>query len=170
VAHLIPNQKCQEAFELVERFADGHLDAAGLAAAIATVTATVRAARIREGDAFLPRDLVRRSAHWSALNTVLSASAIAADWTDEYAAQADLLREIFGNPFRPVAFSPDWRTDTVMALAAQMYESREFSAMPILADALEDTGCSNKTILEHCRGPGPHVRGCWVVDLVLGQE
>ena len=49
-----------------------------------------------------------------------------------------------------------------------MYESREFSAMPIFADALEDAGCDNEEILEHCRSGKPHVRGCWVLDLVLG--
>ncbi len=88
----------------------------------------------------------------------------------EEAAQADLLRDIFGNPFRPVAFSSAWRTPTVLALAAQVYESRDFSAMPILADALQDAGCDNADILDHCRGAGAHVRGCWVVDLVLGKE
>jgi hypothetical protein len=80
-----------------------------------------------------------------------------------------LIRDIFGNPFRPVAFDPSWRTSTAVVLARQMYESREFSAMPILADALQDAGCEDPDILGHCRGPGPHVRGCWVVDLVLGK-
>ena len=74
------------------------------------------------------------------------------------------------NPFRPVAFSAEWRTDTSLSLAKQMYESRNFSAMPILADALQDAGCDNEDILNHCRGPGPHVRACWAVDLVLGKE
>jgi len=83
---------------------------------------------------------------------------------------APLIRDIFGNPFRPVAFSPDWRTSTAVAIARQMYDSRDFSAMPILADALQDAGCDNADILDHCRGPVPHVRGCWVVDLVLGKE
>jgi hypothetical protein len=81
-----------------------------------------------------------------------------------------LFRDIFGNPFRAVTFSPEWRTDTAVALARQMYDSREFSAMPILADALQDAGCASAEILEHCRGPGPHVRGCWVVDLVLDNK
>jgi len=97
--------------------------------------------------------------------------------SDEYGAksreqkvQAALLRDIFGNPFRPVSFDPDWRTSTAVALATQMYDSRDFSAMPILADALQDAGCASSDILDHCRGPGPHVRGCWVVDLVLGKE
>ena len=85
--------------------------------------------------------------------------------------RAAFVREIFGNPFRPVVFSPSWRTSTVLALAAQMYESRDFSAMPILADALQDAGCDNEDVLSHCRDAGaPHVRGCWVVDLVLGKE
>jgi hypothetical protein len=88
----------------------------------------------------------------------------------EFATQADLLRHIVGNPFRPVIFSPQWRTSTAVTLAAQMYESRDFSAAPILADALQDAGCGSDDILDHCRGEGPHVRGCWVVDLVLGKE
>ncbi|MCE9565687.1 MAG: hypothetical protein K8U57_26995 [Planctomycetes bacterium] len=82
--------------------------------------------------------------------------------------QADLLRDIFGNPFRPVALDPSWGSDTVLSLARHIYESRDFSAMPILADALQDVGCDNDDILCHCRDEKQvHVRGCWVVDLVL---
>jgi hypothetical protein len=107
------------------------------------------------------------------------------DESAEYAKHCDLLRDIFGNPFRPVIFSPEWYTDTAVSLARTMYESREFSAMPILADALQDAGCAAPAILDHCRQrqgePGEpargstvprceHVRGCWVVDLVLGKE
>ncbi|AMV23787.1 hypothetical protein VT84_05200 [Gemmata sp. SH-PL17] len=88
----------------------------------------------------------------------------------ERQAHVNLLRDVFGNPFRPVTFSPSWRTSTAVTLAAQMYESRDFGAMPILADALQDAGCDSADVLDHCRGPGPHVRGCWVVDLVLGKE
>jgi hypothetical protein len=85
------------------------------------------------------------------------------------AEQANLVRDIFGNPFRPVAFDPAWRTDTAVALARQMYDSREFGAMPILADALQDAGCEDEQVLSHCRGTNHvHVRGCWVCDLVLG--
>jgi hypothetical protein len=90
--------------------------------------------------------------------------------TSECRRQAERLRDIFGNPFHPVMFSPAWRTDTAVALAKQMYEWRHFGAMPILADALQDAGCDNDEVLRHCRGAGPHVRGCWVVDLVLGKE
>ena len=64
---------------------------------------------------------------------------------------------------------PSWLTTVVVPLAQQMYESRDFSTMPILADALQDAGCANADVLDHCRGPGPHVRGCWVVDLVSGK-
>ncbi|MBP3958173.1 hypothetical protein J8F10_23230 [Gemmata sp. G18] len=81
-----------------------------------------------------------------------------------------MFRDVVGNPFRPVTFSPSWRTSTAASLASQMYDSRDFSAMPILADALQDAGCDSADVLDHCRGPGPHVRGCWVVDLVLGKE
>ena len=85
--------------------------------------------------------------------------------------QAALLRDIFGNPFRPVVFSPDWRTDTVLILARQMDESGEFSALPILADALQDAGCDNDELLRHCRETTrTHVRGCWAIDLVLERE
>ncbi|VTT98566.1 Uncharacterized protein (Fragment) OS=uncultured bacterium PE=4 SV=1 [Gemmataceae bacterium] len=81
-----------------------------------------------------------------------------------------LLRDIFGNPFRPVAFDPAWRTSTAVSLAKHMYESRDFSAMPILADAIQDAGCEAEALLAHCRDPKQvHVRGCWVVDLVLGK-
>jgi hypothetical protein len=83
--------------------------------------------------------------------------------------QMVLLRDIFGNPLRPVAFDPSWRTSAAVGIAQTMYESRDFAAMPILADALEDAGCDSADVLTHCRGDGPHVRGCWVVDLVLGK-
>jgi hypothetical protein len=89
---------------------------------------------------------------------------------EEGAAHCLLLRDIFGNTFRPVAFDPAWRTSTAVAIARGMYESRDFGAMPILADALQDAGCDSGDVLGHCRGPGPHCRGCWVVDLVLGKE
>jgi hypothetical protein len=84
-------------------------------------------------------------------------------------ANADLVRDIFGNPFRPATLDTSWLTSTVVALARGMYGSRDFGAMPILADALQDAGCDNAEVLNHCRGPGPYVRGCWLVDLVLGK-
>jgi hypothetical protein len=83
--------------------------------------------------------------------------------------QSQFLRDIFGNPFRPVAFDPAWLTETVVGIARGIYEDRAFERMPILADALQEAGCENADILAHCREPGVHVRGCWVVDLVLGK-
>jgi hypothetical protein len=82
---------------------------------------------------------------------------------------ADHIRCVFGNPFCPVTFDSAWRTEAVVGLARGMYESRDFSPMPVLADALEDAGCADPDVLTHCRGPGSHVRGCWVVDLILGK-
>jgi hypothetical protein len=67
-------------------------------------------------------------------------------------------------------FDPNWRTSTVVAIARGMYESRDFATMPILSDALQDAGCENEDILNHCRSDSPHVRGCWVVDLILGKQ
>ena len=86
------------------------------------------------------------------------------------AEHSTILRDIFGNPFRPVAFDPAWRTSTAVGLAEAIYDERAFDRLPILADALQDAGCEDADILGHCRGDGPHVRGCWVVDLVLGKE
>jgi hypothetical protein len=89
----------------------------------------------------------------------------------EYAKYCDLLRDIFGNPFRPVVFDPAWRTSDVMLLAQSIYEERAFDRMPILADALQDAGCDSDDILGHLRDPhAAHVRGCWALDLVLGKE
>jgi hypothetical protein len=83
-----------------------------------------------------------------------------------------LVRDVYGpDPFRPVTFDPAWRSDTAVSLARGMYDSRDFAAMPILADALQDAGCDRDDMLSHCRDPQQvHVRGCWVVDLVLGKS
>jgi len=83
---------------------------------------------------------------------------------------ATLLRDTAGNPFRPVAVEPSWLTSTVVPLAEGIYAERAFDRMPILADALEDAGSDNADILTHCRQPGEHVRGCWVVDLLTGRK
>ena len=90
-------------------------------------------------------------------------------WLRHHVGASAWFHEVFGNPFRPVAFAPEWRTSTVLALAQQMYDARDFSGMPILADALQDAGCTDEAILMHCRGPGPHCRGCWVTDALLNK-
>ncbi len=83
--------------------------------------------------------------------------------------RADLVRDLFANPFRPPRLAPGWVSSTVLGLARGMYGSRDFAAMPVLADALEEAGCDAADVLAHCRDGGPHARGCWVVDLVLGK-
>lgn len=83
-------------------------------------------------------------------------------------AQADLLRHILGNPFRAPYVDSFGRSVSLLAYA--IYEQRTFSRLPILADALEDGGCTDAEILAHCREAGEHMRGCWVVDLLLGKE
>ncbi len=81
-----------------------------------------------------------------------------------------LVREMFGNPFRPVGFAPEWRTKAALAIARGAYSEREFDHLPILADALEEAGCGDAVLLEHLRSPGPHYRGCFALDLVLAKE
>jgi hypothetical protein len=83
--------------------------------------------------------------------------------------QASLIREIFGNPLQPVRVNVAWLNPTVIALARGVYEERAFDHFPILADALEEAGCDSAATLSHCREPGEHVRGCWVLDLLLGK-
>lgn len=87
--------------------------------------------------------------------------------------QPNLLRDIFGNPFHPVTVDPPrltWNGNTIPKLALSIYEERHFADLPVLADALEEAGCTDIDILDHCRRPGEHVRGCWVVDLLLGKS
>jgi hypothetical protein len=83
--------------------------------------------------------------------------------------QSRLLRCVVGNPFRPVAFDPGWRTSTVVALADSIYAERDFGLLPILSDALEEAGCNHPDVLSHCRHDGLHVRGCWVIDALIGK-
>ncbi len=95
---------------------------------------------------------------------------------DEERAQCRLLRELLGpSVFRPVAVEPAWRAyndGAALQLARWIHEARAFDLLPILGDALEEAGCTSADVLDHCRSTPPeeHVRGCWVVDLVLGEE
>lgn len=97
--------------------------------------------------------------------------------TEDGAAAMGILRDIFGNPFRPVSLAPAWRTPPVLALAQAAYDHRTLPAgalepdrLTVLADALEETGCTDADILGHLRGPGPHVRGCFVLDTLLDKS
>jgi hypothetical protein len=89
---------------------------------------------------------------------------------NEHQHQLSLLRCIYNNPFRPGMLEPKCVTQTIKRLAEVIYQERQFDLLPILADALIDAGCDDQDILSHCRSNGPHVRGCWVVDLILEKE
>jgi hypothetical protein len=94
----------------------------------------------------------------------------AASWEELRPTAPALIREVFGDPFRPVTIDPGWLTPDVKGLARVIYDDQAFHRLSVLGDALEDAGCSDATILSHCRGAGPHVRGCWVVDAIQGRE
>ena len=113
-----------------------------------------------------------RNAAKSTVDRILGGRAVLGDLSVQNLRKLfpDLLRCIFGNPFHPVTLDPSWLTSTALALARGIYVERAFDRMPILADGLQDAGCNNESILDHGRGPGPHTRGCWVCDLVLGKE
>jgi hypothetical protein len=103
----------------------------------------------------------------AARNAARSAQAGAGCEADELLGQAALVREIFGNPFRPVCLAPSCMTSGAVKLAKAIYEERAFARMPELADVLEKAGCADHETLRHCRRPGLHVRGCWALELVL---
>jgi hypothetical protein len=180
--HLLSSAPSREAVEWAERFADGEVPRDQKSALLrwlsegAAMDAERQAAR-KPVEERMYRGVVQP---WSleVLATYFAHGLVVHDPTSpldptlsryERLLSVPVLRDVFGNPFRPVTCSPSWRTDTAVTLARQMYESREFGAMPILADALQDAGCDEPAILDHCRQPGEHVRGCWVVDLVLGK-
>jgi hypothetical protein len=87
----------------------------------------------------------------------------------EWGAQAALLRDLTG-PIRPVPFAPRWTPPWIVQLAGTLYDNRDFAALPMLADALEEAGCTCTAILDHCRRGGNHIRGCWVLDGLLERE
>jgi hypothetical protein len=174
-AHL--REPARKSLEAGETFADGGITAEALEAARGPCYSGVRADNCASYAAVSNR-VFRRKYRGGLFSAVWSAG-----WPDwvygdkpecqvaERVAQAESLREVVGNPFRKVKLNKKWRTSTVVALAAQMYESRDFGAMPILADALQDAGCDSADTLTHCREVNAtHVRGCWVVDSVLGKE
>ncbi|HYT94756.1 MAG TPA: hypothetical protein VEL76_38925 [Gemmataceae bacterium] len=91
----------------------------------------------------------------------------------EWRALTDLLRDIVGNPFRTATADPawlSWNAGTVVSLASSIYEDRRFEELPVLGDALEEAGCTEEAILSHCHGIAEHVRGCWVLDLILRRK
>jgi hypothetical protein len=168
---LMADWRSRVAVETAEKYADGNATESELREShIAAEAASDDALTGGNAEA---ADAATAAAELVADCTSCAIAAADADYSaryTEYFAQAGVLRDIIGNPFHPVPFSPSWCTDTALSLARQMYESRDSGAMPILADALQDAGCEDADILNHCRSDGPHVRGCWVVDLLLGKE
>jgi hypothetical protein len=194
----LPGEASHRAVEFTERFADGHATVEELATAFAALSEQVPQQFIpgrpypaqvvwHAGRAALfsswppPRHMDARSAarHVASTASHQAARAVEPNWAAckaERVAQAQLLRDLFGNPFRTVrpgrVLSPwfTWCNATVVHLAQAIYDEAAFDRMPILADALEEAGCTHHDILNHCRGPGPHARGCFVVDLLLGKK
>jgi hypothetical protein len=191
VWHLLKDERSREAVEVSERYADGQASAEDLERAdLDAMSALDEICTARNYDI---RELLRKaplsfprgapagirwacSAAWTA-----SEKAERAAWTaegiantNELAANSDLLRCIFSNPFHPQPrLDPSissWNDGTVSKLAQAIYSDSAFDRLPVLADALEDAGCANESILFHLRHPGPHTRGCWAVDLILGKQ
>jgi hypothetical protein len=182
IRHLFPDDLgCREAVETTEPFAGGPAPdpprtefvvsgtacAAAFAAAAIGASTKDQAAGFAGEAAFVASCLIGTG---FAIRTETAPGA--AEYYDptELRFQAELLRDIFGNPFRPVAVDRSWLSGNVIALARTIYDDRAFARLPILADALEDAGCGNAELLSHCRGSKPHVRGCRVLDLLLGWE
>jgi hypothetical protein len=166
------NDEVRTVIELAEAFADKSIKCDELVEKRRSLKAGVKLTNSHESpadfSAFSLSDPGPVRTHWLFFLTRRAASRQGR--IDESARQADLLRDIFGNPFRPVALDHRWLTSTVLDLATAIYAERAFERLPILADALMDAGCDSEEVIAHCRSDGTHARGCWVVDLLLGKE
>ncbi len=173
IADLLLDERSLKAIEVAERFADGNSSnrerRAAFEAAGWGIDTAARHGSCYYFPAVAARELVENEVcgPWSCgwYGAVRGGITIA-----QRRRQSELLREIVGNPFRPVALEYGWATLTVKQVAAATYEERAFDRLPILADALEDAGCSTQIILNHLRQPGEHKRGCWALDLILKKE
>lgn len=163
--NLLPDDRCRRAVEVLERWADKGESGPEVQDAIAEAE---EVERITVGRARAAARAV--STAWSAAEHARSAAARAADVPEEERVhQSSLLRDILGNPYKMVAVDLSWlcwNDACVARIARAVYDEGCFADLPILADALEDAGCTNQEILDHCRGAGPHVRGCWVLELL----
>jgi hypothetical protein len=140
------------------------------ACAVAAFEVDAKDAKLRFGPAWLAaKDEADRALARATYDTRVAAARESAPILER---QANALRDIFGNPFCAVTMEPSWlaaSSGTIVNLAKAIYDERAFDRMPILADALEDAGCTDQDVLLHCRSGGDHVRGCWVVDLLTGK-
>jgi hypothetical protein len=170
-ARRVTSQACDDANQRLENASNEAIHSEKCAAA--AVWLLTAWPRLPEGEHRLSKKLTK-SAVFHAGEAVKYAEKDAATavriGSQEMGHQCQLIRDIFGNPFRPVAFDPRWRSADAVALAQGIYEDRAFDRLPLLADALMDAGCDDQQVIGHCRSAGPHVRGCWVLDLVLGKE
>lgn len=160
----IPDERLKQFVELIERYADGQSGGGTLVRAY-KLFGVVREPPVADA---LDPDVLRALRAAQASNEDPPGMAFPR-WRDGDL-QVALLHEIFGNPFRPVVLDPawiTWQSGTVPKLAQAVYDERAFDRLPVLADALEEAGCNNLDLLAHLRGPGPHARGCWVLDLIL---
>jgi hypothetical protein len=174
--HLLTDERSRNAVEVAEQFADGRKTTDEISARFHDAEPVKYdfhhnyfAADAASRCLHRSHGLVPKSIQW-AVTSAAPEDGKATAATAETTEQTGLVRCIFGNPFRPVTINPSWLTSTVIQLAEAIYHERAFERLPILADALEDAGCSSAEILAHCRQGGEHCRGCWVVDLVLGKE
>jgi hypothetical protein len=174
--NLLRDERSWRAVEVAEQYADGRTGYAALKAAQGPAQEAWRELdRAHRGAAWgTPEMWARRAAEQAAATTSREAWSAAWKAADEgQGGHPDALREIFGNPFRPTPIDPAWlawNDGTVVKIAQAIYEERAFDRLPVLADALEEAGCTNAELLGHLRGPGPHARGCWALDLLLGKE
>jgi hypothetical protein len=177
--HLLPHEENRELVAAVEDRPDGTFYDPDLNSAI--VASSGRESECGEDGAYwavkyLGRSYYKIGALDSAVAVALKVARRMGEGVisaTELATQAGLLRDVFAHSFRPSPLDPSWLAwngGTVPKLAQAIYDDRRFSDLPILADALEEAGCTDADILTHCRSEGPHVRGCWVVDLLLGKE
>lgn len=172
---ILPDDRLRDAVETAERFADGLAKKDELAAARSAVDwmrdDSGPFGRARAGGR-VAVDMAAAATEPQAYSAAFSMTATEAPLGGRMRAAAaesylcGLLRCVFGNPFRPAAVERSWRSSTVVALARGISEERAFDRLPVLADALQDAGCEDEQVLGHCRGPGPHARGCWAVDLL----
>jgi hypothetical protein len=176
IGSLKTDQQSQSAIDAAEDLADGGSggDAITEAMLFANALGTAREIAREAIVALASRTDAAPRSSWEETMMALASGSEPGNSPDVFAASlrdaAVIVRDLFGNPFRPVTLNSAWRTSNVTALAQSIYDDRAFDRLPILADALEDAGCDNADILNHCRQSGEHVRGCWVVDLVLGRE
>ena len=173
----IADPRIRNAVIVTERFADGDVTLDEMHTATSTA---LRARDIYESPTS-DEDRLKfiREAIWAssaARSSTRSIAKEAAEMASSAAIHAggkfnlQIIRDLVGNPFRTHSYQSLPKTQTILQLAQSMYADRDFIAMPILGDALEEAGCSNEEILRHCRSNQEHYRGCWVVDLILGKE